>query len=151
MFHWLLVAPQSLKNVLPVAGCFSNKEMRTFCRIRPHQFTSETINTSLWWRKTKPASVNYFAVVVLATNKTCGGFPLTSFCLFCVVENHGLKGTFQHSVKENPFHVSTNISAFLPVSDQRPMSLPTVVASAISFYRVFRWSLLDVLLLLPRW
>jgi len=26
-------------------------------------------------RKTKPASVNYFAIVVLATNKTCGTFP----------------------------------------------------------------------------
>jgi len=25
--------------------------------------------------KNKPASVNYFAVVVLATNKTCGAFP----------------------------------------------------------------------------
>jgi len=25
-------------------------------------------------RKTKPASVNYFAIGVLATNKTCGTF-----------------------------------------------------------------------------
>jgi len=49
-------------------------EMRTFSRIRAHQFTSETINTSLWRRKTKPASIIYFASVVLATNKTCA-FP----------------------------------------------------------------------------
>ena len=72
MFHWLLVAPQAIKNVLPVAGSFSNKEMRTFSRIRAHQSTRETMNTTLWRRKTKPASVNYFGVVVLAPNKICG-------------------------------------------------------------------------------
>ena len=32
-------------------------------------------NTSLWRIKRKPASVNYFAIVVLATNKICGTFP----------------------------------------------------------------------------
>ena len=92
--------------------------------------TSETFNTSLWRRKTKPASVNYFAIVVLATNKTCdvGGelqlpttrfddlwYISTSFCLFCVVEHHALKMTFHHNVKKNLFYVSTNISAFFPV------------------------------------
>jgi len=91
MFHSLLVAPQALKSMLPVADSFSNKEMRTASRIRAHQSTSETINTSFWRRKTKPASINYFAVVVLATKKICGAFSLTSFCLFCVVEHHGLK------------------------------------------------------------
>jgi len=52
------LAPQAVKSVLPVEDSFSNKEMRSSSRIRPHQSTSETINTSLWRRKTKPASVN---------------------------------------------------------------------------------------------
>jgi len=60
--------------VLPVEDSFSNKEMRTFSRIRANQSASETFNTNLW-RETKPASVNYFAIVVLVTNKTCRTFP----------------------------------------------------------------------------
>jgi len=43
----MLVVPQALKSMLPVEDSFSNKEMRTFSRIRAHQFTRETINTSL--------------------------------------------------------------------------------------------------------
>jgi len=73
MFHLMLVAPQALTSVLPVEGSFSNKEMCTCSRIRAHQSTNETFNTSLQRRKAKPASVKYFAIVVLATNKTCGG------------------------------------------------------------------------------
>jgi len=38
---------KALKSVLLVADFFSNKEMCTFCRIRAHESTSETINTSL--------------------------------------------------------------------------------------------------------
>jgi len=75
MFHWMLAAPQALKSVLPVDDSFSNKEMRTFSRIRAHQSASETFNTRLWRRKTKPASVNYFDIVALMTNKTCNAFP----------------------------------------------------------------------------
>ena len=62
----MLVAPQALKSVHPVADSFSNKEMRTFSRICAHQSTSETINTkpAFITRKTKPAFINYFAVVV---------------------------------------------------------------------------------------
>jgi len=71
---WMLVAPQALKSVLPVEDSISTKEMRTFHRIA-HQSTSEIFNTSLWSRKRKAASVNYFAIVVLVTNKTCGTFP----------------------------------------------------------------------------
>jgi len=66
---------QAFKSVLPVAESFSHQEMRTFSRIRAYQSTIETISTSLWKRKTKSASINYFAVVVLATNKTCGAIP----------------------------------------------------------------------------
>jgi len=40
--------------------------------IRAHQSTSKTFNTSLRKRKTKSASVNYFAIVFPATNKTHG-------------------------------------------------------------------------------
>jgi len=52
MFHWMLVAPQALKSVLPVEDSFSNKEMHTFDSIRARQSTSETFNRSLWRRKT---------------------------------------------------------------------------------------------------
>jgi len=43
----MLVAPQALKSVLLVKDSFSNEEMRTCSRIRAHQSTSETFNTSL--------------------------------------------------------------------------------------------------------
>jgi len=43
----MLVEPQALKSVLPVKDSFSNKELRTFSRIRAHQSTIETPNTSL--------------------------------------------------------------------------------------------------------
>ena len=74
MFHWMLVAPQALKSVLPVADSFTHQEMCTFSRIRAHQSASETFNLRFWRRKTKPASVNYFDIVAQATNKTCA-FP----------------------------------------------------------------------------
>jgi len=38
----MLVAPQALKSVLPVEDTFSDKEMLSFSRIRVHQSTSET-------------------------------------------------------------------------------------------------------------
>jgi len=88
--------------------------MRTFGRIRAHQSTSETFNTSLWRRKTKPASVNYFATVVLATYKTCDTIPWQVF-VFSVVEHHVLTMTFHHNVNKNPFHISTNVAAFVSV------------------------------------
>jgi len=68
------VAPQAFKGVLPVEDSFSNCEMHTFSSIGADQSTRETFNASLW-KKTKPASVNYFATVVLATYKTCDTFP----------------------------------------------------------------------------
>jgi len=43
----MLAAPQALKSVNPVENSFSNKEMRTFSRIRAHHSTSETFDTSL--------------------------------------------------------------------------------------------------------
>ena len=138
MFHWMLVAPQALKNVLPVADSLCNQELRTFCRIGAHQSASETFDTRLWRRKTMLASVNYFDIVALATNKTCGAFPW-QVSVFSVwwLEHHVSKMTFHHNIKKNLFYISTNIPAFL--SDilagqraRRPISLPPVIASAIS-------------------
>jgi len=37
----------TLKSVLPVADSYFDKEIRTFSRIRAHQYTSATFNTSL--------------------------------------------------------------------------------------------------------
>jgi len=37
----MLVASQALNSVLPVEDSFSNKEVRSFSRIRAHQTTSE--------------------------------------------------------------------------------------------------------------
>ena len=59
--------------------------------------------------------------------------------LCCEVEHHVLKMTFHHNVKKNLFHISTNILAFFryigwPEGPEvlRPISLPPVIASAIS-------------------
>jgi len=41
------VAPHAVKSVFLIEESFFNKEMRTFSRIRAHQSTSETFNTSL--------------------------------------------------------------------------------------------------------
>ena len=91
--------------------------------------------------KTKLASVNYFAIVVLATNKTCGTFPW-QVSVFSVLWNTMFKNDFHRNVKKNLFHISTNIPAFFPsiLPDQRaqgPISLPPVMASAISFIVFF--------------
>ena len=61
----------------------SYKEMRTFGRICARQSTSETINVTLRRRKTKPASVKYFTVVVLVANNFYDPFPLRVSCLCC--------------------------------------------------------------------
>jgi len=122
MVHWLLVAPQALKSVPPVAGSFSNKEMRTFSRIRAHQSTRETMNTSLWRRKTKPASFNDFGVVVQAPNKICGAFPWRVSVFLCCGA----------SCFANNFSFFNQYSCIFSgiLDDQRPISLPPVIASA---------------------
>ena len=71
----LLIARGFSSCSLPVTDSFCSKEMRIFSRIRTHQSTRETINTSLWRRKTKPLSFNAFDVVILVPNKICGAFP----------------------------------------------------------------------------
>ena len=63
-----------------------------------------------------------------------------SFCLFCVVEQHVLKITFHHNVKETLCRFSTNIPAFF----RYICWLETdIVASSGSvshlIYRAFRW------------
>jgi len=104
-----------LLSVLSVADSVSNAEMRTFSRIRAHQSTRETINTSLWRRKTKPAFFNDVGVLVLAPNKICGA------CLFCVVEHYVLKRT-------SFFNQCSRIFSGI-LDAQRPISLSPVIAS----------------------
>ena len=142
MFHWMLVVPQALKNVLPVEDSFSNTEMPAFSPYQRSQSTSETFNISLWRTKTKPASVNYCTIVVLATNKTCGTFPWQA-SVFSVVEHHVLKMTFHHNDKKNLFHISTNIPTFFRYIGWPENPETDIVASSDSvsqlIYRVFRW------------
>ena len=121
----MLVAPQALKSMLPVAGSFPNKEMRTFSRIRAHHSTSETFNTSLRKRKTKPASVNYFAIVVLTTNKTWSTFPW-QVSVFSVLWNI----VFQKWLFNQYSRIFSGMLAGQRA--QRPISLPPAIASAIS-------------------
>ena len=148
MFHWMPVAAQALKSVLLVEDSFFNKEMRPFSRIRAHQSTSETFHTSLWRRKTKQASVNYFAIVVLATNKTCGTYFRDKFLSFLCCGTSCFNNDFHHNVKKNLFHVSTNILAFVPVY--------WLARGPRDRYCCLQWSRfsmlhLDVLLLLHCW
>jgi len=132
MFHWMLVAPQALNSVLPVADSFSNKEMRTFSRIPAHQSTSDTqvcegqkqsqllsITSPLWfWPRIR--------LVVHFREK----FLSFQFCgTLC------FKNDFSSEVKDNLFKISTNIPARIfsgILAGQRPTSLPPVIASAIS-------------------
>jgi len=69
----MLVAPQALTSLLPVEDSFSDKETRTFSRIRAHQ--SIEVKHKFAQEKKKAASVNHLAIVVLMMNKTCGTFP----------------------------------------------------------------------------
>jgi len=110
--------------------------MRTFSPNRAHQSTVETFNTSLWRRKTKPASVNYFAIVVLATNKTCGTFPW-EVSVFSVLWNIMLKKLFWLQCQKETvsyFNQSSRIfsGTLTGQRDRRPISLPPVIASAMS-------------------
>ena len=142
MFHWMLVAPQALKSLLPVEDSFSNNEMRTFSSIRAHQPTIETFNTSLWRRKTKPTSVNYFAIVVLATNKTDGGtFPIQLSVVSVLWNIMFQKWLFITMLKKAVLYLNQYSRIFSGIlagqRAQRPMSLPPVITSAISFIVFF--------------
>jgi len=151
MFHWIFVAPQALKSVFPVEDSSSIKEMRIFSGIGAHQSTSETFRTSLWRRKTKPPSVNYFAIVVLATNKTCGTFPWQVLVFSMLWNVMFSKWLFITMSKRNCFIFQPIFPYFFGIlagqRAERPILLPPVIASAISFI-VFSLIHLDVLLLL---
>ena len=151
-FIWLLVPLQAFKGiqVLPVADSFSNQEMRTFSRIRAHQSTNETLKTSLWRRETKPSSLNYFAVVVLATNKTCSASPWR-VSVFSLLWNNMLKITFHQNVRELVSFFNQYSCSFFRYRPIRWLEADIVAShDSVShlIYRVFRWSVvLDVLLL----
>ena len=141
MFHWMLVVPQALKSVLPVEDSFSNEEMRTFSRIRAHQYTSETFTTSLWRKKTKPASLNYFAIVVLATNTTCGTFPWEVSVFLCCGTSCSKNDFSSQCQKEPVWYFNQYFRIFVGTlagqKAQRPVSLPPVIASATSSIMFF--------------
>jgi len=96
----MLVAPQGLKNVLPVEDSFSNKEMRRLSRIRAHQSTNETqvcegqkqsqllsTTSPLWfWRRIR--------LVVHILDK---------FLYFLCCGTSCFKNDFHHNVKRNCF------------------------------------------------
>jgi len=50
-----------------------------------------------------------------AYEQNLGCISVTSFCLFCVVKQHGLKITFHHNVKEKLCHFSTNFTSLFLV------------------------------------
>jgi len=109
----MLVAPQALKMCFQLKIPFLLRKC-TFIRIRAHQSISETFNTSLWRRKTKSASVNYFAFVVLATNKLCGTFPWQASVFLCCGTS-SFKNGFSSQCQKDLFHILTNIPTFCPV------------------------------------
>ena len=121
---WLLVSI----SVFTVGDFFSNKEIHTFSHICANQSASETFNTRLWRRNTKPASDNYLAIVVLTTNRTCGAFPWQVYIFSCVVAHHVLKMSFHHNVKKL-FLPSVKVSDIFSFSEN--------VRQLI--YCVFRW------------
>jgi len=81
--------------------------MRTYSRIRAHQSTSETINTSL-----KEKNKASFCQLL----RRCGSGDTVhfrdEFLSFLIVKQHGSKITFHDNVKENLCHFSINIPAF---------------------------------------
>ena len=79
----MLVAPQALKSVIPVEDLFSNKEMRTFRRIRAHQSTSETFKTSLKAGKNNQAKQQTY-LTVRPKRKCKLSSPRTSE-LYCLI------------------------------------------------------------------
>jgi len=132
------VAPQALTSMLPVEDSFSNKEMRTFSRIRAHQSTNETqvcegqkqsqllsTTSPLWfWRRIR--------LVVHILDK---------FLYFLCCGTSCFKNDFHHNVKRTCFIFQPIFPHFSGIlagqSAQRPISLPPVIASAISSILLF--------------
>ena len=95
-------------------SCFQSKIpflIRKCIRLFVSAYISPQVKHKFVKDRNKPASVSYFAIVVLATNKTCGTYPSQVY-VFRVVEHHVLKMTFHHNFKKNLFYISTNITAF---------------------------------------
>jgi len=147
VFLSLLVAPQALKSVLPVAESLSKKEMRILSRIRALQSTNATISITLRRKNNKASFCQLLSCCGSGDEKDLWCISVTSFCLFCLVKHHGLKITFHRHVKEYLFHFSAISPAFFRYSGwQRPMCLPPVISSAISstvFFDDSSWSSSD--------
>jgi len=92
--------------------------------------------TSFWKKKAKPASINYFAIVVLATNKTCGTFPW-KFLSFLCCRTSCFESDFSSQCQRESVSYLKQYSRILSclLADeraQRPISLPPVIASVTS-------------------
>ena len=112
------------------------------------------LKPSLWRGKTKPASVNYFAIVVLATNKTCGTFPWEVSAFFVLWNIMFQKLLFMTMSKRSCFIFQPIFPHFFGIlagqRARRPISFPPVIASAISslvFFRDATWTSITALLL----
>ena len=131
MFHWMLVAPQALKSVLPVEDSFSNKEMRTFSRIREHQSTRKTFNTRLWRKKQSQLLSTTSPLWFWQRIKLVVRFCDKSFLCY---GTSCFKNDFSSQCQKE--HISINVPAFSGIlagqRAQRPISLPHVIASTIS-------------------
>jgi len=133
---WLL---RRSRRVLPVEDSFSNQKMRTFSRIRAHQSSSETFNTSLRKRKTKPASVNYFAIEVMGHGNEYNIVVhlRETFLSFLYCGTSCSRNYFSSQCQKEPvssFNQYCRIFSGTLAGQkvQRPISFPPVIASAIS-------------------
>jgi len=109
-----------LLSVHPVTDSFSNKKMHTFS-IHAHQSTCETVSTSLWRRKTKPASFNDLGLWFWRSIKFVVHFR-DEFLSFLCCGTPCLKNNFSF------FNQYTRIFSCI-LDDQRAISLPPVIAS----------------------
>ena len=132
----MLVAPQALKNVLSVEDSFSDKEMRTFGRIRAHQSTSETFNTSLRRKKQSQLLSTTSPLWFWRRIRHVVHF-LEKFLSFLCCGASCSKNDFSSQCQKEPVSYFNQYSRIFSCTladqnAQRRISLPPVIASAIS-------------------
>ena len=139
MFHLIAHVSSSVQERVSSHIFFSNQEMHTFSRIRAHQSTSETINTSVWRRKINQLLSTTSPSWFWRRIKLAVHFRDEFLSFLCCVEQHGLKITFHHNVKADLCHFSTNIPAFFPVFWLARGRYPCLHSVSHLIYRAFGW------------
>jgi len=138
MFHWMLVASQAIKSVLRVANFFSNKKRRTFSRSlyahislqvkhltqvcegeKQSQFLSNTLPLWFWWR---------MRLVVHFRDKILSFMCCGTSCF----KNHFSSQCQKESASYFNQYSRIFSSILAGQRAQIPISLPPVIASAIS-------------------